>query len=168
MKISKQSANNIAREIAKPLAEKIEVARKKLQTKAFQFCEKTIPKEILTLYKKYPKHLNDYSYVYLKGAGIVRHIQVSFETRLPLSSSDVELTPSQANEIVKLHDSIEDARKQHKETMQRIETTLLGLGTYNRIKEHLPEAVPFLPTQTTVAVALPIKEVRKEIKALTA
>jgi hypothetical protein len=54
------------------------------------------------------------------------------------------------------------------QSLRRLVNTLIGLGTYKRIIEQFPEVEAYLPPATNTSLALPIKEVRKEIKELTA
>lgn len=168
MRISKANAEAIALKVTEPLLLKVKEAKKKLNEQALEYAEETVPEDIMKAFKKHPNYFETRSGGYMKGVGLSSREYIPFGKSLPSRSCDIELPPTKAKVIAKLFSDIEDTQKVYDDTKLRIESTIIGLGTYARIKENLPEIEKYLPVSTSTALALPIAQVRTDIKKLAA
>jgi len=157
----------IATEVAEKLTDKKRLEIVNLKTDLSLVFEgivlKSIPDEVIKLYKKYPNHFetkrsfqlcgNGFEYQYLGVTKDIPHYKSSFTP----NEEDSKLLINKLNEI-------KDLKKKYDELFKEIEITLFSLRTYKRVEENFPEAFLLLPNKTTYAVALNISDLRQKIK----
>ena len=168
MRISKEKAENIAIEVCKPIEAKIKIAKEELQKAVLSIVESHVPKEIQAAFKKHHRYIETRSYIYPDGIGFSSRKQIMLGKSVPLVDSTFKFNAADSKTVNKLLDAVSDLEKLYAESKLRFQNTILGLGTYAKVKEQLPELEKFLPPITSVALVLPIKEVRKQIKELSA
>ena len=85
---------------------------------------------------------------------------------VPTDQSWVEVPLSDYEQIIALQANVSRAINERSKFKNELLETLYTLGTEKRIREHLPEALPFIPERTfdpvtPTTVALPIENIRK-------
>ena len=162
-KITMTMANDIAKQMGSAVyGAKIKVAEHSLSSKVSEYVFAYIPAEIVDLWKSYPSYFTSRSVVYIYS-GSVRLSYEYFDcqchpawdgNRLFVDNSQMEIINSLKTKLDKII-------SEKKSFEIKVETTLLSLGTYKRIKEMFPEAYAYIPTEkkqeNTTAIALPIQ-----------
>lgn len=160
MKISKEKAQEAAKKITEPLLKKCKEAEAALAEYLTVTLSKKIPKEVQALHEKWPGYFRQKSSFYIKGIGYTSLTKCIVE-------DSFELTKTEMQHAVKLDQEHEKAKEHYKKTFSEIEAAILQLGTINRVKENMPEALPYIPDATITTVAVNIQPVRTKIKSLT-
>lgn len=165
-RITKQDANIIA----KKLAEKKKKVADDLQNEYCLFVTnaylKTVPKEVLVLFKEQGHYFKKTSTISFSGHGF-RWESISVPNRELIPTTDgaatLLLNEKLAGQIMKLKGKCDKASKEYNELVREIENALLALVTYARIEKDFPEAAPLLPKKQTMALAINFTDIRKKI-----
>lgn len=159
-------AEEAAIKITKPLHEKANAIKGKLQEYVTVQAERQVPAPVMALYSTHPRYVHTSGSQYFDQLGD----RVTFTRDVPTlrNRSALDLTDKISDQMLKLNHEYKDAIQIWKETKIQIEITLVNLRTYNRVKDQMPEALPFLPAPgtTTTAIALPLQPLRNTIKKL--
>lgn len=153
-KITKTIANDVALKIVEPIAVKIKETEKQIEEMVTEMYKLLIPKEVMTVYGKFPEYVRKTNSVLLSSHGFSRR-GVSLTVKLPYdnpntySTPELPLTADQAKEIQKLETVKEKLVEKKNTTKIEIENSLLALSTYKRVQEQLPQAFQFLPSVST-------------------
>lgn len=83
MRITKTIAENVAKELTKKLHEKIKEYEIDLRTIVTDIVKSSIPKDVMSCYKKYPTYFSDRQKVSLCGNGL-HYDEVSLLDKLPI------------------------------------------------------------------------------------
>lgn len=167
MRISKSNAEAIATKVTEPLSKNIKDCQTKLSEAITKMAEKSVPADVLKTFAKHPEYVTTRKGIYVTGQGIGdRWFSVTLTKQVPFVGDRLEVSPADAKIITKLNDAVEDAKQTYREKKLRIETTIVGLGTRQRVIAALPELEMYMPIKNCTAIALPITEVKKDIKAL--
>ena len=165
MRISKLSAQ----EIAKKLTEKKQEQVKKLETDYQQYITecylKQTPKEVTECFAKFPKWFEETSYVEFNGNGF-NYERVAATERVIKNASyqaNLEMTDKIAAKAKQLQNKWQNAQKELNKLRLDIETALCGLKTFTQIEKNLPEAVPYLPKSTSVELMANLDTLRSQI-----
>lgn len=167
MKISKQ----LAQDIAKCLLDAKEKEYKKLQMEYRQYAteeyQKSVPKEVVEVYKKHPEYINTcrslmanghgFNYTHIEATEDVIQSRISSYNTIPLNNKNSEV-------LIKMKTKYEKALEKYKKLYKETEIALLTLATTKRIEENFPEAKPFLPTQSLLP-SINLDGLRKEINS---
>ena len=126
---------------------------------------KSIPIEVLEISKKYPKYFITRSEVNLSdGVNRLNYIKCR---RLPSEQTVITVSPEVFAQIKALHDELKALYKVKMDLINKIESTLLKLGTYKRVQSEFPEAYKYLEmARTSVPVESPSVMEIKNILAL--
>lgn len=164
-RITQDIADKVSAEIVKPIEKKIKEAEEAIGKFAYDIILKTIPEEVMKVYKKHPDYIEDGCHVYMKGVGIERYIACDIPDRLPSTegySRTLHLTDTQATKAVKLKNKVDDLTKKKTDTEQEIYNLLLSLRTYKRVQAELPEIYPYLPNSNAGKELMIIPSVVRE------
>ena len=146
-KISIAAAEKAAEQIVAPLKIKAEAARKVLLDFIIKAHLDTLPKEVITMFEKYPGYLDKTCSCKIFGVGINGDYH-SLPNSIPSLdgwTAVVNLTDKQGKEYLKLNDEYTTTKKKWETTQEEIKNTLLTLGTHKKIGEVMPNALRFLP-----------------------
>ena len=103
---------------------------------------KSIPIEVLEISKKYPKYFITRSEVHLSdGVNRLNYIKCR---RLPSEQAVITVSPEVFAKIKELHDEVKALYKVKMDLINKIESTLLKLGTSKRVQSEFPEAYKYL------------------------
>lgn len=100
------------------------------------------PIEVLEISKKYPKYFITRSEVSLSD-GINRLHYVKCR-KLPSEQAVITISPKVFAQIKGLYDELKALHKVKIDLINKIESTLLSLGTYKRVQSEFPEAYKYL------------------------
>jgi hypothetical protein len=119
----------------------------------------------MSVFENYPNYINTNSYFYVSGEGL-------FERRVATAiipnsgSSKITLTPEQSKVILKLSNELDDLKFTYSDMNNAIQSSLLSMKTYNRVKQEFPEAYVFLPDVKLSGTSLlvPLDNIRSQLK----
>lgn len=166
MKISRTNAEQIAKKICQPLKDKIALAEKELSETATQLAVKKIPKVVMQAFKSHPEYVNTRSSVWFSGVGLRDYDYISLTKQVPALDRKINISASEAKQLLRLKQTLEHNKEHYDAQKVEITNTLIALGSYKRIAENLPDVAPYLPTKDTVALIVPIDNVKNNIKKL--
>lgn len=170
-KISQSDASIAAKKIVEPIWKKSTEIETELREYITELWEKTIPVDIMKLFKKNPEYIKTTSSVKIAGAGLTKYRSVSLIGSLPSSKGEyyvtLQLSNEQAKKAVKLVDAKSDMDDKAKNTKNEIENTILSLGTHKRVLEQLPEAYGMLPgINTNTQMVTQLAPTREKVRCL--
>lgn len=169
MRISKSLAQSIARKLTEEKQKQV----KSIQTDFRQYItdcyNAQIPKEVSEIAKKHPEWFNSRGVITFSGHGFSYTNVTSIGNVLSNANYNavLYLNDKIATKAKKLQNKYLDADKKLGELQTKIEVTLIGLGSFKKIQEHLPEAVPFLPKSTSVELMVNFDVLRADINKKT-
>lgn len=169
-RISMQLAGEIAQELVKPQLEKLKGERNHLAVKIGScWIETMVPKEIQQGAEKHPKFFSLRDSIRLHGNGFQYsdfHFPAGLE--VPYWVSGPPWTPEleDAKWIQKENNTHDKEQKRIKDLVKSIETALLNMRTYKRIREEFPEAAPYLPdsSKPTLLPVVNVQAIRDQLK----
>lgn len=126
---------------------------------------KSIPIEVLEISKKYPKYFITRSEVNLSdGLNRLNYVRCR---RLPSEQAVITIPSKVFAQIKELHEELKALHKVKVDLINKIESTLLKLGTYKRVQSEFPEAYKYLEmARASVPVESPSVMEIKNILAL--
>lgn len=159
MKITKQIAENIANSLLekkeKELNDKITKSKEKIREEYL----KLIPKEVLTVYKKFPSYIQLTSSI---GYNILGSHNEYFKTSIPCNSNKEELL--RKTSVFELKLLLQDRNKLN-ELKNKTAESIYALKTSKNVEIMFPEAIPYLPKAgITNQIAINFKDLFNEIK----
>jgi len=170
MRISKDSAEQIALAICNPLLLKKNVAKKEFEAAVKAAYLDSTPTPIIELFKKFPDYFETAQSVAIDGNGF-NNCKVTFEGRVPAKSNYYTLfkpSSSAAKKLIALQQTSDELASQYDKMLKETEVALLTLRTYKAIADAIPESIPFLPASASTAITLNLTGLRKQIKAVQA
>jgi len=169
-KITMTMANDIAKQMGSAVyGAKIKIAEHSLSIKVSEYVFAYIPVDIIHLWKRYPSYFTSRSVVYLCSASVrMSYNYFDCQCHPVWEGNTLSVNNSQMEIINSLKTNLDKIISEKKAFETKVETTLLSLGTYKRIKEMFPEAYDYIPTEkkeeNTTAIALPIQELQDIFK----
>lgn len=164
MRITKQIAEDIVDKLVKKLTDRQKEIDKELGDILFDENTKRIPKEVAELYSKSPKYFNRTMSGYLTFLG--RSIYVYAEKEFINTEGSIAVTdPKIVSRLELLENERIDLKKRIKVLRQEFTATIIKLGSTNKIAEHLPEAIPFLPEESKLP-AINLTDTRNKLKEI--
>jgi len=163
MNITKTIAAEVAEKLLSKQALEIKNLRNKLESTFDEIYLKTIPKEVVELFKKYPNYFKTRNNFHLSGNGFDWKSITAYKS---LPYINYAFQPNEKDSII-LHNSInkiDKKKSEYKKLHSEIEIALFGLRTYKRVEENFPEAFLLLPNKITTSLAVNISDLRNKIK----
>ena len=165
-KITRKIAEIISKEMANSAYDsKIAPLESKLLDMVSDEVIANTPIEVLEISKKYPKYFITRSEVNLSdGVNRLSYIKCR---RLPSEQSVITVSPKVFVQIKTLHEELKALYKVKIDLINKIESTLLRLGTSKRVQSEFPEAYKYLEmAKASVPVESPSVTEIKNILAL--
>ena len=165
-KITRKTAEIISKEMSNSAYDsKIAPLESRLLDMVSDEVIKSIPIEVLEISKKYPKYFITRSEVNLSdGVNRLNYVKCR---RLPSEQSVITVSPEAFAQIKALNDELKVLYKVKIDLINKIESTLLKLGTYKRVQSEFPEAYKYLEmARASVPVETPSVMEIKTILAL--
>jgi len=163
MNITKTIATEVAEKLLSKQALEIKNLRSKLESTFDEIYLKTIPKEVVELFKKYPNYFRTRSGFQLSGNGFDWK-SVTSSKELPCINGSFQPNEKDAVILQKSINEIDKKKLEYKKLHSEIETALFGLRTYKRVEENFPEAFIFLPNSISNKLIVNISDLRNKIK----
>lgn len=161
MRITKQIAEDVARQLCAEKQSEIKALKAQLKATVTSHYEAILPKDVLAFFKKYPSFVSTDSSVRIYGSGIDYRY---FNFTQPMPSGDnckLEIDDISANYLTGLLNTIQDQEKSYNQLLKEIQLALINLRTYNNVREQFPEAGKILPIQqTSTAVMVNVADIR--------
>lgn len=165
-RITKTLAGQVASKLAAPIWDKAEKLEKDLMELITPLYEATLPKEVLSTFKKYPKYFNTSGYVRVIGTGLENYKTYDLSKNLPKKenyTSTISVDPETANQIIDLSNKIDSLKVEFRKHRNEIEIAVFGLRTYGKVQLEFPEAFVLLPPITSTALTVDLKSIRCKI-----
>lgn len=165
-RITKTLAQQVADKLAMPLHAKFRKLEKELSELVTSEYEATLPKDLLTAFKKYPKYFSSATYLNVSGPGLPSYSSFTLCKALPTLKEGynrLTVSPETANKFVDLEDKISKLKQEYREHKREIEIAVFGLRTYGKVQLEFPEAYAVLPPITTTALTVDLKKIRCKI-----
>lgn len=166
MRMSKELAQNIAREITKKRLLAITKLQEQFDKIITEECEKQVPLAVRKAFKSHPAYIRQTKSVSIHGVGLsTRHYQ-SLLRDIPEHKNDrsIKMPDAIAATLTKMIEQLEDMRKSYNEMRKEIENSLIALNSFSRIQKELPEAVKYLPKSTSQALMVNLDKTRELIR----
>ena len=142
-RISRELAKRVANEIADvSYNEKIADARKKVQDYADRLVDLSIPHSVLKVVSTYSKYFRTSSIISVK-CGERFTLSVITSLKIP-SGCSIEVCIGDYDKLKELKDELRAWQIKRDDFFDRIFKALYELRTEKRVREQLPEAIPYL------------------------
>lgn len=167
MKISKQLAEDLAKMLTLKKDKAIEKAKKGLTDFAEKIYLKSIPKEVMAMFEKYPSYIKKTNYLYISGKGL-NHESVYLSKSFPSKESVAfQPTEKECDNFRRLIDNSENLRNKKRELINQTEAALITLSTSKRVSEQFPELMDYLNKLDNgkLTPVANIEELKKELKS---
>jgi len=163
MNITKAIATEVAGKLLSKQVLEIQTLRKELEYKFDEIYLKTIPKEVVELFKKYPNYFYTRRNFQLSGNGFNWK---SVSTSKDLPSINGSFIPNATDAVILLDaiNIIDTKKSEYHKLTSEIENALFSLRTYKRVQENFPEAFVFLPNSISNKLVVNISDLRNKIK----
>lgn len=164
--MTKDVAHQIAIKLTEEKAKSVEQLHLDYKEYITQAYISQIPESVLEAFKQHPDWFYTPSAIQFNGNGF-NWENVYATTPIICNggtSANLTLTEAIAKKAMKLKNKWMDENKKLKDLNCKIEVALFGLRTYAQIEKNLPEAVPYLPKQTSMELMVNFDTLRKEIK----
>lgn len=162
-RITKQIAENVAIKLTEKQAKEIKDLQSELKDKFTEIYLKTIPKEVLDLFKKHPDFMETRSSMQLQGNGF-NYQYIGLNASYPCKNHVFTPSPQDAKILLSQINDVYNKKSELSKLKLEIETLVFGLRTYAKVKSEFPEAAPFLPKATSTALMVNISDLRKKLK----
>jgi hypothetical protein len=152
----------------------LDAEEKKLEDFAREAVKSSIPEDVLKTFKKFPGYFQQDNEVRFqsKDGDFYRNdcVCVRFpDGKLPCPNSNYFGLPHNPD-AVKLDEKIEKMKEQRSELSGKIARVLDSCTTTKQLAEALPEAVPFIPAESSAGLPVPIEayeSLRKELAIIS-
>ena len=162
MNITKAIATEVAEKLIQKKGLELIELKESLKLKFEDIVLKSIPKEVIDFYKKYPNYVETRQTFLLSGNGFdYKYLY----TKNSIPSFKSSFIPNERDAII-LHglwNDISNKEKEYKKLLSEIEIALFSLRTYKRVKENFPEAFVFLPNSVSNKLVVNISDLRNKI-----
>lgn len=168
MRMTKDLAYQVATKMAQGSKQLYEAAKKEYSAAVREAFEKQIPKEVKECYAKHKDWFLTRSIICLHGHGfnwervVVDSPVISNAEKH--SDPTLKLTKELGDSLIKLKRKADKLEQDNENLYRETEQALLTLGTFNRIRENLPEAAPFLPPPMSNALVVNFDSLRKRLE----
>ena len=164
MRITKAIAEHVAKCMTAPEAKVIKELQIELEKSVKKNYIESLPVDVIKVWKNYP--------LYFRRTSGVSHFEIGGYVPFFNEYNDSEsvLLPERVNSHylpsdaeIKLFQSKDKLKSQYRKLNTEIQQALLGLGTYKRVSEQFPEAVPHLPKLGRTEIMIDIASLRNRI-----
>lgn len=157
--ISKTLAIEISEKLTKKYSDEIAKQELKISEYFTGIYTEQVPKLMMDCFEKHKSSMYSQIGCYVGVLGI----QNRFRMTKVLPTISFSPKPKQAENLVIMINKLIDLNSDLEKLKLDIETALLGLKTYNRIKEEFPEAYDLIPIKTSKALMIDLKNIKSKI-----
>lgn len=167
-RITKTLAQEVADKMTATRRETIRLKKSFYKESIYNEIRKTIPKDVLDFFEKYPQYTETSQSIRISGNGFNYEYEV-IDKELPSKrGQNFQYTPSEeiAKSLLEKKNEIEKLKIETESLRKEIESTIFNLKTYKYVQENFPEAFEYFPTQKiTTALSLNISDLRNRINS---
>lgn len=162
MQISKSKAEEVAKKLTAKKLESIKELGNELRKIATAYYEDTIPKEVISAFKKHKSYFSASSLKYsrIEGLGAT---YVDLSECLPSGNQIFEMKGDAAEKYVTLRNRILDEEAAYNKLRADIENSIVQLRTYKNILSVFPEAAAHIDTNKPNLPMIPVEDIRKRL-----
>ena len=165
MRITKEIAESVAKQLTEKQRKNAEELKLKFRQVVTDIYNQQVPKEVMKLFKTHSQYVKTTTNGYLDGQGFNREY-VTLVGSVPAISNggyvSPTLTSSEAAQLVKLKNAADTAKAEYEALAAEVENALYNLRTYAKVQANFPEAVKYLPQQN-MSVAINFADIRKKL-----
>lgn len=165
-RITKEIAEGMAYAVTEGARMEYVKAYKKLEECVLAIAQDKVPKLITEASEKHRDYFDWVNHIYLNGFGF-KSTCVTATNKVVSNhgnwSKNIEVTREDSEQITPLFHDSENKEKVYKDLLAEVERTLYMLRTTNKVRKEFPEAIPFLPKETTEVVAIPMDDLRERL-----
>lgn len=162
MRITKEIAENAARKLLAKKREQNAAKEKQFNAALSEQYRSTVPIDVLIVFETYPSYISTSRYLHLYDNGnYIAQIVVSDD--LPKKDGNLNLQLISAD--VKRFRNIKAEEKRIDELQETISNALYDLRTMKNVEKHFPEAVQYIPSAQTTALAINLEPLRALINS---
>lgn len=155
---------------------KIELARNRVRVVVEDLVRRYIPNVVLTVVEEFPSYFEKDKFAsittpreYAEGyVGHEDYIGSAISYNLPCGSKYINVSATEYKGLKKLQMRVKALEKEQKDFKQQVYDALCALKTENKVKESLPEALPYIEFPEEVHLPAPIfgtlRQIIKNIK----
>lgn len=169
-RISQEKASQVTDKPVEKLGKEIKAKEQELKEYVTEQYKATLPKDVVRMWERGKKWMNSTKSIYIDGVGIGKYETFYLTEEVPKDCSGAKtfsVSPEQATHILKLKNTIESLQIKEKTTYREIYNTILSLGTWKRVLEHMPELRPYVPTENNnMGLMLVPSAVKEKIQCL--
>lgn len=165
-RISQDLASQIAYKLTSKSRAAAEVLRKEYRDLVLQFYLEETPNAIKKTFELFPEWFSTRRTVALTGHGFrYEKVNVDIPVICNAGSGDAHLTLTDdiANKITKAKMKWEKADAECNDLKKEVETAMINLRTFQRIRENIPEAARFLPPPMSNALVVNVDSLNKKL-----
>ena len=168
MKISKQKANEIANKMLSKKVERKNAIKQDFENAVYKWAYMRFDEKLKKSFEQFGDYFNRTKRVILINNGF-NHETIFINSYIPLINGCynfvMQVTEIESLEILPIYQKLKSENNEIKRLQEELSGVLLGLGTYAKIKEHLPEAAPFLPEDSKKEILVISKDLIKRINS---
>jgi hypothetical protein len=165
MKITKTIANEIAIKMCENINTQIEECENVKRELVKKAVWEKIPENVKKLWETNSEYIKSEKYIQVFVMG--EYNAVSLKESIPFNKNTRHLlNEKDSNNFVLLNQKIETLSDLKRKTINEIEKTLVTLGTYKRINDSFPEAIPFLPKIVNSEMIIDIFTIRNKVNSV--
>ncbi|MDP1818059.1 MAG: hypothetical protein Q8K92_26640 [Leadbetterella sp.] len=164
MKISKAIAEHVAKVMTRPQAKVISALYEELQISVTTNYLASLPSEVKETFHTHPDYFRVTTSVYhFKIGGHVHFHNIDKPNTVYHLPEKLHKTyiPTDAEE--KLARKKEKLELEHKRLILEIQQAVIALGTYKRVSEQFPEAIPHLPKLGRTEIMIDLTSLRSRV-----
>ena len=165
MRITKQIASEVAKELVAKKRKENGKVWIELCESIYESIKKKIPKELIDFSNKYPSYTRMSQIVKLVGNGF-NHESINLNNAFPCRDWSLTYVPTneEGEKWIKLFNKYHEQRESISSLHRDIENALYNLKTYKAVEENFPEAYKFLPEKITTSLSINLSDIRQKIK----
>ena len=163
MRISKSLAEQIAGKMLEKKYKEIMYIEKERNDLIIESFKESLPINVLNCFESNPEYIVKYQTFSLNGIGLMNY-EINLKSGFPCNNNNrINISDSIAEKMIEYRNIIHDKKKALISLRNNLEAALYKLATPARIAENIPEAVPFLPKENKLEIAINFTDLRNQL-----
>ena len=163
-RITKTIAQEVAKQLVLPKRTELEERKIQLRKEVTQIVIQRLPTQVFETFEKHPGYFSTTQRFQFIGEAI-NFSYLQADQDLPYDSIRIEVGPEIGRYLNEEKEYINKTGKDLEELELNIESTLMGLRTYNKTQQQFPEAFALLPKPgTSEALMINVDMIRNKLK----
>ena len=163
MRVSKSLAKQIAGKMLEKKYQEIKDIEKERNELFISYYLETLPKNVIKCFESNQEYINKHVSFSLNGIGLMNY-EITINEGIPSTDNcRINVSVTIAEKMNEYRNVISDKIKAVRSLRSNLEAALFKLATPARIAENLPEAVPFLPKENKLEIAINFSDLRNQL-----